>query len=172
MKRLNPRAVWLFMVPSLYNTGIILAVLGVITFSVPTENLKFFLSLGYSNWLFGIIILLIIASYVWARLSYNSYGYELKENGFHKESGIIYKKSVIIPYDRIQNIDIYRSLLARLLGLSDVQIQTAGAAAQVSPYISLTGGAEGRLPGLSKNDAEALRDELIGRTRHLKNQGL
>ena len=33
-------------------------------------------------------------------------------------------------------------------------------------------GAEGRLPALSKEIAEQLRDELIERTRKSKNQGL
>ncbi len=62
--------------------------------------------------------------------------------------------------------------MACLLGLSDLNIQTAGSASQTSVYMSFTGGAEGRLTGVSKEDAEKLRDELIRRAKNSKNQGL
>ena len=77
-----------------------------------------------------------------------------------------------IPYDRIQNVDIYRGILARLLGLSDLNIQTAGMSAIINRYGVSGGGAEGRLPALSREVAEQLRDELIQRARQSKNQGL
>lgn len=116
-------------------------------------------------WWYLLMIAYIVIVYVWARLSYRFYLYELTENGFKKESGIIYKRYVTIPYDRIQNVDIIRGVWARILGLSDLQIQTAGMSG--AAYYS-----EGRLPGLSTEDAEKLRDELINRARQSKNQGL
>ncbi len=103
-----------------------------------------------------VVALLLILSYIWARLSYRFYRYELRDNGFRKESGVIYKSYVTIPYDRIQNVDVYRGILARMLGLSDLHIQTAGAGTMLG---------EGRLPGLSHEVAEQLRDELINRSR-------
>lgn len=54
--------------------------------------------------------------------------------------------------------------MARILGISDIQIQTAGMSG-----VALS---EGRLPGLSRRDAEALRDELIHRVSKSKDQGL
>ena len=119
-----------------------------------------------------IILLFATLLFFWAKLSYRFYKYELTDDGFRKELGVIYKKYVTIPYDRIQNVDIYRGILARILGLSDLHIQTAGASAQVSRYGWLAGGAEGRLPGLSKEDAEKLRDELIRRAKQPRYQGL
>ena len=110
-------------------------------------------------------------SLLWSKLAYDAYKYELREDGFRKEYGVIWKKYVTIPYERIQNVDINRGLLARLLGLSDLQIQTAGISATVSRYGMAGMGAEGRLPGISKDVAEELRDELIKRARG-KNQGL
>ena len=88
---------------------------------------------------------------------------------------MIWKKYVTIPYERIQNVDIHRGLIARLLGLSDLNIQTAGASTMV--YRGRGGGgfgAEGRLPGISCEIAEQLRDELVKRSRQFRtiNQGL
>lgn len=135
-----------------------------------TSNRSFqllFIQMLLKDWLLIaplVITLSLILSYTWAYLSYKFYKYELAKDGFKKELGVIYKKYVTIPYDRIQNVDIYRGILARLLGISDIQIQTAGMSG-----IALS---EGRLPGLSKRDAEELRDQLIHRVSNSKDQGL
>lgn len=105
-------------------------------------------------------------SYGWAKLSYNAYKYQLAEDAFKKEHGVIWKKYVSIPYERIQNIDIHRGILARILGLSDLMIQTAGYAGGYGRGIGRE--PEGRLPGLSKEKAEQLRDELIRRAKGAK----
>lgn len=130
------------------------------------------LSLAVFNVLWIGPLLFLVLCFVWAKLAYRFYRYELTENGFRKESGVIYKRYVTIPYDRIQNVDIYRGILARVLGLSDLQIQTAGASAVMGRYGAAGIAAEGRLPGLLREVAEQLRDELIARARQSKPQGL
>ncbi|MEK7158017.1 MAG: PH domain-containing protein [Patescibacteria group bacterium] len=127
-------------------------------------------SLDALNWLWLVIPVFLVFCFVWAKLTYRFYRYELTDAGFRKELGVIYKKYVTIPYDRIQNVDIYRGILARILGLSDLNIQTAGASATMNRYGAM--GAEGRLPALSKETAEQLRDELIQRARRPSNQGI
>ena len=128
--------------------------------------------LGLGAFVFYALFLIVVGA-VWSKLSYHYYRYELTEDGFRKESGVISKKYVTIPYERIQNVDIYRGLIARILGLSDLNIQTAGASAVVTRKGgAMSAGAEGRLPGVSKEDAELLRDELVKRSRQSKNQGL
>lgn len=71
-------------------------------------------------------------------------------------------------------MNIHRGIVARILGLSDLNIQIAGASAQVSRYGTWGLGAEGRLLGLSREVAEQLRDGLVKRARQSKttNQGL
>jgi len=120
------------------------------------------------GWRLILLVVFLAISFIWAKLSYYFYRYELTDDSVRKELGIISKKYVSIPYDRIQNVDIHRSLFSRLLGLSDLQIQTAGA------HMSgdRSGASEGRLPGLSKDVAEALRNELIKRAQRQKGQGL
>jgi hypothetical protein len=64
-----------------------------------------------------------------------------------------------------------------LIVISDLNIQTAGTSA-IAPHrglisaLIMVSDAEGRLPGVSKEVAEQLRDELIERARKSKNQGL
>lgn len=154
---------WFFMV-------IILGFWAMAFFSGEGETREF--SWGFLNWLWIVVPVFLGACYGWARLTHHYYRYEMIDMGFRRESGVIYKKYVTIPYDRIQNIDIYRGILARLLGLSDLQIQTAGVSATVSQYGAMNMGAEGRLPGLSKDVAEALRDELVTRSRTSRTNGL
>lgn len=178
MKQLDPKAVWLFffsfvlrwfivlLIPSFY------VIVVVSQFFTGPDAAGTILSFGFLWWLWVIIPVFLVLCFIWAKLTYHFYRYELTDAGFRKELGVIYKKYVTIPYDRIQNVDIYRGILARILGLSDLNIQTAGMSATVGRYGISGGGSEGRLPALSREIAEQLRDELIQRTRQSKSQGL
>lgn len=172
MEELNPKSIWIFFLNFLAR--------GLIIFIFLSIWLSSFLSIipgvsTFGSWfkIFGLWLVLfglyIIFCYVWAKLTYKYWKYELTEDAFRKESGVIWKKYVSIPYERIQNIDINRGVLARILGLSDLQIQTAGSSAISYGRGGLAGvGAEGRLPGLGKDTAEKLRDELIKRSKQSK----
>ncbi|MEK7461656.1 MAG: PH domain-containing protein [Patescibacteria group bacterium] len=177
MKQLDPKAVWLFFISFVLRWFVLLIILSIWS-STFLGELSANLDRGYEfsftflNWLWIIIPVFLIICFIWAKLTYRFYRYELTDAGFRKELGVIYKKYVTIPYDRIQNVDIYRGILARLLGLSDLNIQTAGMSATVGRYGVSGVGAEGRLPALSREIAEQLRDELVRRARQSKNQGL
>jgi putative membrane protein len=161
MKKLHPNAVWLFFAKAIVSMLLLLVILNVYLLSLYGQRVSgevqiyAFFSI-IELWLILFAPMLLIVSYIWARLAYNNYFYSLDARGISKQSGIIWKRNVSIPYKNIQNVDIDRGILARMLGLSDVQIQTAG----------LSGGkygnrAEGRLPGLSVSDAEKVRDEIM-----------
>lgn len=162
MQQLDPKAVWLFFFTTVM--GWFWTVL-VITFyvfpfimeSVFQDDALYFG--GVITTLVAITIVVSLFSYIWAKLSYSNYKYELTDAGFRKEHGVIMKRYVTVPYDRIQNVDILRGLIARIFGLSDLHIQTAG--------MSGAAGSEGRLPGVSPEMAEQLRDELILRARRI-----
>ena len=171
MKQLDPKSVWLFFVSFILRWFIVIILLSPLSSAFFVGDIRKSLddgsgfSFGFLNWLWIIIPAFIVLCFIWAKLTYHFYHYELTEAGFRKELGVIYKKYVTIPYDRIQNVDIYRGIVARILGLSDLNIQTAGTSMQ-------TMRGEGRLPGLSREVAEQVRDELIERARQSKNQGL
>ncbi len=169
MKKLDKKAVWLFFIGSLGTVVILFVVLALYALIESQAVREIIEPDVVLPWVTVAAVALVVISYIWARLTYQFYRYNLTDQGFQKEYGIIWKKYVTIPYSRIQNVDIYRGLLARILGLSDLNIQTAGAGV---PSGSAAGfGAEGRLPGLSRADAEHVRDELLRRAGS-KGQGL
>jgi membrane protein YdbS with pleckstrin-like domain len=99
-----------------------------------------------------LIFVLAAGTFVVAWVISRAYRYELGPAGFNKEHGVLFKRYVSIPYDQIQNVDIHRTVIERLMGLSSLQIQTAG-----SERVA----AEGELPGLNFDKARELRDELV-----------
>jgi len=173
MQKLDPKAFWLF-----FSSSLIVGLAMVIFFIVliGSSMLTFLMAGGEAppTWLSILIsslifIAYIIFSYIWAKLTYHFWAYEFREDALRIEKGVIWKRYVSIPYERIQNVDIHRGVFARILGLSDLQIQTAGFS--VSYGRGGGAGSEGRLPGLDQNKAEELRDELIRKAKGAK-QGL
>jgi len=169
MENLHPKSIWLFFFSFLLRGLVIFIFLSFWAgpfFTILSEGNIF----GYIVALFGLWLiffgLYILFCYIWAKLTYKYWKYELGEDAFKKESGVIWKKYVSIPYERIQNVDINRGVLARILGLSDLQIQTAGSSAVSYGRGGLAGvGAEGRLPAVGKDTAEKLREELVKRSK-------
>ncbi len=174
MERLHPRIIWVFFIGN-FNRIIISIIVLVITvafllifwpegavfiYKNTVEKAGGFVPFMKSIAELRLILLVVIIgwAYVWARLRYKFYKYELTENAFQSERGVLYKKQVFIPYERIQNVDIERRLLYRMLGLSLLSIQTAGG----------TGSSEGSLPGITPEKAEELRAEFIRRAKQTK----
>ena len=173
MQQLDPKSVWLFFIGSIFRRFIFIIIFVIYGAAILSDLDKDASLFGFLNWLWVIIPALLIFFWIWAKLTYRFYWYELREDGFRKESGIIWKKYVTVPYDRIQNVDIYRGVIARILGLSDLQIQTAGTAGVAQGGLFGRARApEGQLPGLSREVAEQLRDELVKRAHQSKTQGL
>lgn len=171
MEKLDPKAVWLFFWQLILIGGLgvllpsLLFVVGILV-AIHQEgrlNLPWIESVISPPWGWVIPILLLYAAfcYIWAKLSYRFWRYQLEKNAIKIEKGIIWKKYISIPYERVQNVDIHRGVLARIFGLSDLQIQTAG----YSGYGQWGRGTEGRLPGLGIQMAEKLRDELIKKVK-------
>ncbi len=170
MEQLNKKAVTFFFVSYASRLLFFLIALSGLVISMMIEN-NLLHSIGMYLFI-GILLLLIIIfvsfCYIWSRLTYRFFKYELSDIALKIEKGVIYKKYISIPYERIQNVDIYRGLLSRILGLSDVHIQTAGYGSSVSKRGIST---EGRLPALDPKKAEELREKLIQQIRGTK-QGL
>ncbi len=177
MQKLDPKVVWIFFVRIFFRGLVMFIFLLYFLFLIytPFHRMgKGEIFLGRVSFLWALIplfILYLIFCWILAKLTYRFWGYQLTEEAFKKEHGVIWKKYVSIPYERIQNIDIHRGILARILGLSDLKIQTAGYSAVVYGRRMAGIGAEGYLPGLDKQVAEQLREELIRKAKGTK-QGL
>lgn len=101
-----------------------------------------------------IIILLVTGIVMLVRfISYRYIWYEYAGDEFSYYSGIISKKRVHIPYQRIQSINQKTSLFQRIAGVCTVSIETAGGAENKAVI----------LPYVEKSAAEALRRELFER---------
>lgn len=93
-----------------------------------------------------------LSCFVLAYLKNYFFYYETSHEGIKIEQGILWRSSTYIPHNRIQNIEIQRSLISRMLGLSTVFIQTAGSGEFSS---------EGVIPGMLAADAANLREKLL-----------
>lgn len=80
-------------------------------------------------------------------LAWRRFTYQLTEDAVVIESGIFARNRRTIPFDRVQDVDIERKLLARLFGLAKVSLETGGA-----------GEDEGALDSVSMAEAERLRE--------------
>lgn len=91
------------------------------------------------------VILAIIISYAFALLyhliSYKFITYTFSKGELTLKRGVFIKKNVHIPYARIQTVDLTSSFLQRIVGVSDVTIDTAGGSSNARvkiPYVRQT----------------------------------
>lgn len=159
MQKLHPKAVWLFFVHFIFTGFFIFFILSFMSFRVIKEAPTEVKGWKFTSCVIVVFIFYILFCYIWARLTYRFWRYQLTDNTLKIERGVIWKKYISIPFGRIQNVDIYRGVWARIFGLSDLQVQTAGYAAAPGKHGGFR--SEGRLPGLDPKVAEQLREQLI-----------
>jgi len=76
---------------------------------------------------------------IWAKLYYESMWYELHEDEMRWKRGVIFRRTGIVPYNRITNIDIRQGPVMRGLGISTLSIQTAGYSGRAQAEIRIEG---------------------------------
>ena len=77
-----------------------------------------------------------------------SWGYAERNDDLMVRRGVLIRRLSVIPYGRMQFIDVTAGPLERALGLATLQMHTAAAAS------------DARIPGLQAAAAAALRDQL------------
>ena len=77
-----------------------------------------------------------------------AWGYAERERDLLVRHGLLVRRLSIVPYARMQFVDVTAGPLERLLGLATVQLHTAAAAS------------DARVPGLVPAEASRLRDRL------------
>lgn len=101
---------------------------------------------------FGIalaILLYALLVFVLPGRRYRRWGYHEGERGIRIASGLIVRRDTIVPYDRVQHIDVSRGPIERSFGVSTLTLHTAGS------YNSTVD-----LPGLAIDEANRMRDEI------------
>ncbi|MDM4719820.1 PH domain-containing protein [Micromonospora sp. WMMA1363] len=85
----------------------------------------------------------------------HAWGYAEREDDLLVRHGLLVRRLSIVPYSRMQFVDVSAGPLERAFGLATVQLHTAAAAS------------DARVPGLRPAEASRLRDRLtaLGRDR-------
>lgn len=98
----------------------------------------------------GVLIGLLISSFLF--WSFRKKGYAFREKDLIYQYGVVATNTKIIPYNRIQHVALHEGLISRYLGLAQVEIYTAGVQ-----------GGDIKIPGVLKDDAERIKQLLMGK---------
>jgi uncharacterized membrane protein YdbT with pleckstrin-like domain len=170
-QRLGSKTLMIFVLQRMMGP-LILFVLSIILFAVEytgllaqisSPDLPQYISLGAWGCLALAILFFFIAFFV-SWLVYINYKFALGENALKIKRGIFDQEEVAIPYRQIQDVDLVRPLIFRVLNVSQIVILTAG-----HEDLQKTSDDEGRergqsegvLPILDKDLAEWMQAQLL-----------
>ncbi|MGO3146108.1 MAG: PH domain-containing protein [Leucobacter sp.] len=125
-------------------TSLVPLVVLVVLWVVRDGDLAPWLSIGLAA-----LVVLFVVNSLFSFRRVKAIGYVLREDDLLFRRGIMFERIVAVPYGRLQLVDVNRGPLLRALGLSTLKFVTAAVVTGV------------QLPGLTREDAEALRDRLI-----------
>ncbi|WP_396025389.1 PH domain-containing protein [Actinomadura sp. 9N215] len=83
-----------------------------------------------------------------AELDRRAYGYVERADDLIVTHGVLVKRLIVVPYGRMQFVDVTAGLLERWMGIATVRMHTAAAATDAT------------IPGLPASEAAYLRDRL------------
>jgi uncharacterized protein len=99
----------------------------------------------------GVGLGLVVIGLLWERFLARrvaAWGYAERRDDLMVKRGVLIRRQSVIPYGRMQFIDVTAGPVERSLGLATLRMHTAAAAS------------DARIPGLDKADAAKLRDQL------------
>ncbi|MGW5561665.1 PH domain-containing protein [Micromonospora sp. NPDC003944] len=104
------------------------------------------------HWLFGLAVATVLVLGAWRAVAIvravRAWGYAERENDLLVRHGLLVRRLSIVPYSRMQFVDVSAGPLERAFDLATVQLHTAAAAS------------DARVPGLRPAEASRLRDRL------------
>jgi uncharacterized protein len=105
------------------------------------------------GWLYGVLALVLAAlGYLWAWVligrNQRSWKYAEREDELLVSHGIMFRQLVVVPYGRMQFVDVAAGPLERAFGVATVELHTA------------TPATDAKIPGLHPDEAARLRDRL------------
>lgn len=99
----------------------------------------------------GFATLLVIRAIAWPALTWKNWRWAAWPDGIELHHGVITRHESFVPYHRIQQIDVHRGPIERMVGLSTLTLRTAAATTDC------------QIPGVAAEHAEVLRHELMAR---------
>ena len=129
--------------------------IGLLVVWVPLGALLVVLLWLVHAWLgaLGALVALLGLAWLWAVVgrTVRSWGYAERADDLLVTRGVLRRQLVVVPYGRMQFVDVTAGPLDRRFGLATVQLHTAAAATDAS------------IPGLVPAEAARLRDRLAAR---------
>ncbi|WP_329383580.1 PH domain-containing protein [Streptomyces sp. NBC_01351] len=101
-------------------------------------------------WAAFALVWVAAAAWGWVLLARNwrSWRYAERADDLLISRGVLWREETVVPYGRMQLVEVTSGPLERRFGLASVQLHTAAAAT------------DARIPGLAPAEAERLRDRL------------
>ncbi|MFG3254344.1 PH domain-containing protein [Streptomyces sp. NPDC048172] len=101
-------------------------------------------------WAAFAVLPLALAAWGWGALARNwrSWRYAERDDDLLIARGVLWRELTVVPYGRMQLVEVTSGPLERKYGLSTLQLHTAAATTDAS------------IPGLAPEEAERLRDRL------------
>jgi uncharacterized protein len=96
----------------------------------------------------GVSVVLLASGYLVNRRRYLAWGYRERQQDLLVQRGVLVTRLTVVPYGRMQLVEVTSGMLERLYGLSTVKLHTAAAHT------------DARIPGLEAAEATRLRDRL------------
>lgn len=97
----------------------------------------------------GVVGLALVASSVYfVRRRFKAWGYLERDEDLLVRRGVLVRRLSVVPYGRMQLVEVTSGLMERAFGLSTVKLHTAAAHS------------DARIPGLEPDEAARLRDRL------------
>ena len=152
-ERLDPRIIHVRQIAGLISSGVVAAIAIVVLLVITLVSRPSWLLIGVGGgaWLLA-TALLTWWLWTWPAKAYAYSSYRLDADGLEIRRGVIWRGIINVPRSRVQHTDVSQGPIERSHGLSTLLIHTAG-----------TDHAQVALPGLSRENAFALRDQLLPR---------
>jgi membrane protein YdbS with pleckstrin-like domain len=104
------------------------------------------------HWWWPAAMAVVVVFGIWRTIvtvrAVKAWGYAERDNDLLVRHGLLVRRLSIVPYARMQYVDVTAGPLERAFGLATVQLHTAAAAS------------DARVPGLPPEEASRLRDRL------------
>lgn len=99
-----------------------------------------------------LVVTVVLAAWLWRwpAIAYRHASYRLDDDGLEIRRGVVWRGIINVPRSRVQHTDVSQGPIERSHGLSTLVVHTAG-----------TEHAQVALPGLSREVALSLRDQLL-----------
>lgn len=113
--------------------------------------------LGMASW--AVFFVSLVGAFVAARLVYKNNSFCFAEDALKIRRGVFTKLEIAIPYRQVQNVEIERTLMQQMMGVSKVVIITAGTDNPATPRDE----SSSTMPVIDKEIAVGLQNELLRR---------